>query len=160
MGRKMILMDDRVKLISGRVGTVVFKGTVNFAKGMWYGIELDTPDGRHDGTVKQRRYFQTKKKHGAFAQRQNIAGVLTGADAKKKVRQKDKVKEITSKKEKNSTFDARKSSRSRARGSKNVKEEKKMKRKEKRRKNPKRSRYLGVILLQYVHAVNTRHVPI
>merc|ERR1712060_802383 len=66
MGRKMILMDDRVKLISGRVGTVVFKGTVNFAKGIWYGIELDTPDGRHDGTVKQRRYFQTKKKTWCF----------------------------------------------------------------------------------------------
>jgi len=158
--RKMILLDDRVKLMSGKVGTVVFKGTVAFAKGIWYGIELDTPDGRHDGTVKHSRYFQTKKNHGAFAQRRNIEGVLTGADAKKKVKQNEDVKETTSKKEKNSTSDVRKNSRRKARGLKNVKIEKRIKSWEKWQKKPKRSRHSGVILLQYVHDVKSRQVPL
>ena len=73
---------DRVKLNDGRIGTVMFKGDVEFANGTWFvcllnvrsnsnsdtdrqptlcflcfnqfqGLELDKPEGRNDGKVCQ-----------------------------------------------------------------------------------------------------------
>jgi dynactin complex subunit len=35
-----------------------FCGTTEFATGMWAGIELDTQDGKNDGTVRGIRYFR------------------------------------------------------------------------------------------------------
>ena len=32
----------------------------------WYGIELDEPLGRHDGTVEEVRYFAAPDDHGVF----------------------------------------------------------------------------------------------
>jgi len=160
--RKKIVKGDRVKLVSGKVGTVVFTGTVAFAGGVWYGIELDKPEGKHDGTVKNNRYFKTKKNHGAYAQRKNIAGVLTGADAKKIVGPKEKVQEATSKKEKKSKGKARKSSRT---GAKEVQEENLITKKEMSEKKPKKCRNsLGLkqnpIFLHYLHSSKTQRFPL
>jgi len=163
--RKKIVKSDRVQLVSGKVGTVVFKGTVTFAPGEWYGIELDMPDGKHDGSVKNNRYFKTKKNHGAFAQRKNIAGVLTGADKKKKVEQKEEVKEVTSEKEKRSKSIVAKNSSTGATTPKEVKEEKKITKKGKSKKKPKRSRNLfglkkNPIFLHYVHTSKSQRFPL
>ena len=46
------------------VGTLLFRGNVKFAPGVWAGIELDTPDGRHNGLEDGDRYFTCKDKHG------------------------------------------------------------------------------------------------
>ena len=32
----------------------------------WFGIELDEPLGRHDGTVEEIRYFASADDHGVF----------------------------------------------------------------------------------------------
>ena len=32
----------------------------------WYGVELDDPVGRHDGTVQGVRYFAANDSHGVF----------------------------------------------------------------------------------------------
>ena len=32
----------------------------------WYGVELDDPVGRHDGTVQGVRYFAANDNHGVF----------------------------------------------------------------------------------------------
>ena len=32
----------------------------------WYGVELDEPVGRHDGTVQGVRYFAANDNHGVF----------------------------------------------------------------------------------------------
>eukprot|EP01006_Ploeotia_vitrea_P053650 TRINITY_DN67805_c8_g2_i1.p1 TRINITY_DN67805_c8_g2~~TRINITY_DN67805_c8_g2_i1.p1 ORF type:complete len:845 (+),score=500.70 TRINITY_DN67805_c8_g2_i1:145-2679(+) len=47
-------------------GRVRYAGTVHFAKGNWLGLELSTPDGKNDGSVKGRRYFVCKKDMGLF----------------------------------------------------------------------------------------------
>lgn len=75
--RKTLVKGDRVVLESEKVGTIRFKGNTGFAKGQWYGIELDTPDGKHDGLVKKdmKRYFHCKKKHGVFVQRHKIVAL-------------------------------------------------------------------------------------
>ncbi|WAR30810.1 CE350-like protein [Mya arenaria] len=45
-------------------GTLLFKGNVQFAPGIWAGVELEEPVGRHDGIEDGVRYFNCKKKHG------------------------------------------------------------------------------------------------
>jgi len=72
--RKTLVKGDRVVLNTEKIGTIRYKGQTTFAKGEWYGIELDTPDGKHDGLVKKdmKRYFSCKKKHGVFVQRHKI----------------------------------------------------------------------------------------
>eukprot|EP01135_Chromosphaera_perkinsii_P008893 Nk52_evm3s1524 gene=Nk52_evmTU3s1524 len=69
-GRKPLIsdyrVDDRVLLKDGRSGTISYSGATEFAKGHWFGISLDTKSGKHDGSVKGRRYFRTKHGHGIF----------------------------------------------------------------------------------------------
>eukprot|EP00670_Eutreptiella_braarudii_P024411 CAMPEP_0174383942 /NCGR_PEP_ID=MMETSP0811_2-20130205/125585_1 /TAXON_ID=73025 ORGANISM="Eutreptiella gymnastica-like, Strain CCMP1594" /NCGR_SAMPLE_ID=MMETSP0811_2 /ASSEMBLY_ACC=CAM_ASM_000667 /LENGTH=312 /DNA_ID=CAMNT_0015537729 /DNA_START=471 /DNA_END=1409 /DNA_ORIENTATION=- len=45
---------------------VRFVGDVHFAEGTWLGIELATPGGKNDGTVKGVQYFACRPKHGLF----------------------------------------------------------------------------------------------
>ncbi|KAL4219357.1 hypothetical protein ACF0H5_021937 [Mactra antiquata] len=45
-------------------GTLLFKGNVQFAPGVWAGVELDEPEGRHNGMEDGVRYFTCRNKHG------------------------------------------------------------------------------------------------
>ena len=48
-------------------GTLKFKGRVKFASGIWAGVELESPDGRHDGTYDDgQRYFTCRPNHGVM----------------------------------------------------------------------------------------------
>ncbi|KAK7582634.1 hypothetical protein V9T40_014079 [Parthenolecanium corni] len=47
-------------------GVISFIGNTDFAGGTWIGVELDTPTGKNDGTVKGIKYFEAKPKHGIF----------------------------------------------------------------------------------------------
>ncbi|KAL9139388.1 CAP-Gly domain, partial [Amphidinium carterae] len=56
----------------GNPGTVKFSGPVDFASGEWVGIELDAPNGMHDGSVFNKSYFTCTPKHGVFCQPADI----------------------------------------------------------------------------------------
>lgn len=56
-------------------GTVRFHGETKFASGLWYGIELDKPEGRNAGSVQGVRYFSCPEKHGIFATASKIQKV-------------------------------------------------------------------------------------
>lgn len=43
--------------VHGKMATLRYIGSTEFADGTWLGVEFRTPDGRHDGTVKGRAYF-------------------------------------------------------------------------------------------------------
>mmetsp|Transcript_3258 Transcript_3258/g.4622 ORF Transcript_3258/g.4622 Transcript_3258/m.4622 type:complete len:342 (-) Transcript_3258:71-1096(-) len=58
----------------GNPGTVKFSGPVDFASGEWVGIELNAPNGMHDGSVFNKSYFQCAPKHGVFCQPADLAG--------------------------------------------------------------------------------------
>ena len=57
---------DRV-MVGGKKGFVRYIGRTQFAKGMWTGVELETPDGKNNGTIEGVKYFTCAPKHGLFA---------------------------------------------------------------------------------------------
>ncbi|XP_045623187.2 CAP-Gly domain-containing linker protein 3 isoform X1 [Procambarus clarkii] len=63
MGLKL---GDRVLISGVKTGTLRFVGTTEFATGLWAGVELETPSGRHNGTVKGVMYFRCAKSYGIF----------------------------------------------------------------------------------------------
>eukprot|EP01147_Barroeca_monosierra_P007783 gene7782-643_t len=62
----MIEVGDRVSISGDRQGVVRYRGLVDFKPGRWLGIELDNPQGKHDGTVHGKAYFLCPDKHGVF----------------------------------------------------------------------------------------------
>ncbi|KAJ1993735.1 hypothetical protein H4R33_000527 [Dimargaris cristalligena] len=56
---------SRVKF-QGHSGTVRFMGPTEFAAGKWIGVELDHPDGKNDGSVNGKTYFQCRPNFGVF----------------------------------------------------------------------------------------------
>ncbi|XP_061748223.1 kinesin-like protein KIF13B isoform X2 [Nerophis ophidion] len=55
-----------VTIGSSKAGTVRYVGATQFAEGVWAGVELDSPVGKHDGSVGGRRYFQCRAAHGVM----------------------------------------------------------------------------------------------
>ncbi|CAG9772113.1 unnamed protein product [Ceutorhynchus assimilis] len=49
-----------------RLGTVMYTGSVDGLQGSWIGIKYDEPVGKHDGTVKGKRYFECTDKYGGL----------------------------------------------------------------------------------------------
>lgn len=45
-------------------GVIRYIGQVDFAEGMWLGVELRTPKGRNDGSIRGHRYFNCRANHG------------------------------------------------------------------------------------------------
>uniref|UniRef100_A0A7N6FHN8 CAP-Gly domain-containing protein n=1 Tax=Anabas testudineus TaxID=64144 RepID=A0A7N6FHN8_ANATE len=58
---------DQVLVAGQKHGIVRFFGKTDFAPGYWFGIELDQPTGKHDGSVFGVRYFSCLPKYGVFA---------------------------------------------------------------------------------------------
>ncbi|XP_026989078.2 kinesin-like protein KIF13A isoform X2 [Tachysurus fulvidraco] len=52
--------------VGTRSGTVHYVGGVEFAQGIWVGVELDCAVGKHNGTVQGRVYFRCATGHGVF----------------------------------------------------------------------------------------------
>eukprot|EP01084_Bolivina_argentea_P079212 143719_1 len=64
---------DTVKIKKfGCNATVRYIGNTDFKQGTWYGVELNKPKGKNNGTVNNRLYFECKYKHGAFVKAQSI----------------------------------------------------------------------------------------
>ncbi len=57
---------DKVLVDGQKEGIVGFIGTTQFARGVWAGIILSTPDGKNDGIVSGVRYFECEQDHGLF----------------------------------------------------------------------------------------------
>uniref|UniRef100_A0A0K0E010 CAP-Gly domain-containing protein n=1 Tax=Strongyloides stercoralis TaxID=6248 RepID=A0A0K0E010_STRER len=65
---------DRVVVMAKdeeKIGTVAFVGEVEFAEGLWIGVNLDLPKGKNDGSVNGKRYFQCLENHGSFVRPKN-----------------------------------------------------------------------------------------
>ncbi|XP_062065174.1 CAP-Gly domain-containing linker protein 4 isoform X1 [Lepus europaeus] len=71
---------DRVLVVGQRVGTVRFFGTTNFAPGYWYGIELEKPHGKNDGSVGGVQYFSCSPRYGIFAPPSRVQRITDSLD--------------------------------------------------------------------------------
>lgn len=52
--------------IHGDQGVIKFIGQTAFAAGKWVGVELSEPNGKNDGSVQGKTYFECKPSHGVF----------------------------------------------------------------------------------------------
>ncbi|KAF1806325.1 hypothetical protein FB192DRAFT_1349965 [Mucor lusitanicus] len=75
----MVGMHKRVQLTRRptlTVGTVEFIGHVEFADGVWIGVELDRRVGKNDGSVDGHRYFTSSPNRGVFVRPEDISLVV------------------------------------------------------------------------------------
>ena len=63
-----------VSIPQGR-GVVRFVGTTSFQAGKWFGVELDEPNGKNDGSVQGVRYFNCRPGYGVFVRQTLIKGI-------------------------------------------------------------------------------------
>ncbi|EMG48672.1 hypothetical protein SBY92_003997 [Candida maltosa Xu316] len=73
----MSLEIDQVVKVKDDVGQIKFIGSTQFAPGLWYGIELEEPNGKNNGTVQGVKYFDCKQAingqfHGIFVRESMI----------------------------------------------------------------------------------------
>lgn len=72
---EVIEVGDRVEVRNKGTGLVRFKGATKFKPGTWYGIQLDRPGGKNNGTVGLITYFRTKPRHGVFVRRPRLTKI-------------------------------------------------------------------------------------
>lgn len=70
IGRKVVLTNKKT-------GIVRFIGMTKFSSGIWYGIELNRPVGKNDGSVQGVRYFKCPDQCGIFVQFPRISRLLS-----------------------------------------------------------------------------------
>jgi len=58
--------------IVNKLGTVRYVGKTYFKEGIWYGIELEEPVGKNNGSFGGYDYFKCPDKHGVFVRRDKI----------------------------------------------------------------------------------------
>ena len=63
---------DRVLLDGVKEGVVGFFGETQFARGIWVGLVLDTPEGKNDGCVNGVQYFDCGPNKGLFAKPEKL----------------------------------------------------------------------------------------
>lgn len=67
-------MGDRVTIDGGsKRGTLRFLGPTQFRPGVWAGVELDRPEGKHNGTYEGVTYFVCHPDHGLFLHPSKLA---------------------------------------------------------------------------------------
>ena len=54
--KSLLTVGSRVLVNGLKNGTLRYIGTVQFAQGLFCGVELDEPEGKHDGQVNDIRY--------------------------------------------------------------------------------------------------------
>lgn len=71
--KKRITILDTIYIESRKCsGIVQFIGEVSFAKNIFYGIELQTNDGKNDGSINSITYFNCKENYGLFIKKKFI----------------------------------------------------------------------------------------
>ncbi|XP_032095091.1 CAP-Gly domain-containing linker protein 4 isoform X2 [Sapajus apella] len=83
-------LGERVLVVGQRLGTIRFFGTTNFAPGYWYGIELEKPHGKNDGSVGGVQYFSCSPRYGIFAPPSRVQRVTDSLDTLSEISNKQK----------------------------------------------------------------------
>ncbi|KAK3099678.1 hypothetical protein FSP39_007927, partial [Pinctada imbricata] len=73
--RPPLQVGDKVCISGVKFGNLCYFGKTHIAPGVWCGIELEEPEGKHDGQVEGVRYFTCRYGHGIFAPADRVARV-------------------------------------------------------------------------------------
>ncbi|KAJ2014217.1 hypothetical protein H4S03_007020 [Coemansia sp. S3946] len=65
--------------VQGGRGIVRFCGPTEFATGRWFGVELEGPYGKNDGSVKGKRYFECQPDYGVFVRSSQVKLLTSSA---------------------------------------------------------------------------------
>ncbi|KAJ2336269.1 hypothetical protein GGH91_005295, partial [Coemansia sp. RSA 2671] len=65
--------------VQGGRGIVRFCGSTEFATGRWFGVELEGPYGKNDGSVKGKRYFECQPDYGVFVRSSQVKLLTSSA---------------------------------------------------------------------------------
>ncbi|CBQ68438.1 related to Dynactin 1 [Sporisorium reilianum SRZ2] len=65
-------LHSRVKVSNLGHGEVLFVGQTSFAAGVWVGIELDNQNGKNNGSVQGKRYFECQDGYGVFVRSSQV----------------------------------------------------------------------------------------
>ncbi|XP_060070040.1 CAP-Gly domain-containing linker protein 1-like isoform X2 [Ylistrum balloti] len=80
VGSKPVLkIGDRVLVSGTKMGTLRYVGSTDFAKGDWAGVELDEKQGKNDGAVAGKRYFDCRPMYGLFAPLHKVTRLTSGS---------------------------------------------------------------------------------
>lgn len=66
---------DQVVVDGVKSGIVGFIGETQFARGIWVGVILDTPEGKNNGSVGGIQYFECAPNHGLFTRPQKLTQI-------------------------------------------------------------------------------------
>ncbi|USP81121.1 cap-gly domain-containing protein [Curvularia clavata] len=72
-----IRVGQTVETTSEQQGVVRYVGPIHVSDGTFVGIELPTPTGKNDGSVRGERYFTCPPGHGLFIRDSSIAAILS-----------------------------------------------------------------------------------
>lgn len=73
---KNLEVGDRVLIRGKKPGTLKYIGGIHIKEGIWCGIKLDSPDGKHDGKIEGKRYFKCQHRFGIFAPLYTVEKVI------------------------------------------------------------------------------------
>ncbi|MGH0161678.1 UNVERIFIED_CONTAM: hypothetical protein FKN15_056047 [Acipenser sinensis] len=91
-----IELGDKVLVAGQKQGIIRFYGKTDFAPGYWFGVELEVPTGKHDGSVFGVRYFTCLPKHGVFAPPSRVQRLSGPKDSQSDGTLVKKVHQVTS----------------------------------------------------------------
>ena len=90
-GKSKLRVGDLVLTAKGHEGVLKFKGRVwGLWKGSWYGIELNEPYGKNDGSVQDVKYFDCAPNHGVFVRPHTITPVRKWDDDVEEIKKQEK----------------------------------------------------------------------
>jgi dynactin complex subunit len=85
---KNLQIGDRVVIRGTKYGTLKYIGKIHVEEGIWCGIKLDGPLGRHNGKIDAIRYFTCSHRFGIFAPLRHVEKVAVNPkDARTLARQ-------------------------------------------------------------------------
>jgi len=90
---------DQVLMSGDREGTVRYVGSLDGKNGIFYGIELSTGNGKHNGTFQGKKYFTCPPGKGLFLNKSQIICRADDPDKDLKIQDDDKKSKSKSKDE-------------------------------------------------------------
>ncbi|CAF3805944.1 unnamed protein product [Adineta steineri] len=73
---KDLQIDDSVSIRGTKFGILRYIGKIHVNEGIWCGIKLNGPLGKHDGKIEGVRYFRCSHRHGIFAPLRHVEKVV------------------------------------------------------------------------------------